>query len=168
MTQQYFKPASIEEALALKETHGKTSTWFAGGAFLNHIDHKRQYQQFICLEQLQLNDIKTENNLLEIGARTNLQELLDHELTPVALKQAIQDAAVRTVRNLATIGGDIAMGGTITRLTPCLIAFQTIIVLGNQQEILLEDYLLANKNELIVKFKIPINKRRYKVLKLSH
>lgn len=168
MTQQYFKPGSIEEAMVLKDTHGKTSTWFAGGAFLNHIDRQGLYHQYICLEQLQINTIEKTDHHLEIGASTNLQDILDNDYTPNVLKQAIKDAAVRTVRNLATIGGDVAMGGTITRLTPCLIALQTIIVLGNQQEMLLEDYLLANKNELIVKFKIPINNRRYKALKLSH
>ena len=168
MTHQFFKPASIEEAMTLKETHGETSTWFAGGAFLNHIDRKGSFQQFICLEQLQLSAIEEKDQQLEIGALAKLQDILDNDLTPDALKLAIKDAAVRTIRNLCTIGGDVAMGGSITRLAPCLMAMKTSMVLANNQELLLEDYLLGNKNDLIVKFKIPINKRRYKVLKLSH
>jgi len=168
MTQQFYKPASIEEALALKETHGKTITWFAGGAFLNHIDRKGQYQQFICLEQLHLDTIEKKDQELEIGPLANLQDILDNELTPNSLKQAIKDGAVRTLRNLATIGGDIAMGGTITKLTPCLIALKTTIVIANNQEMLLEDYLAENKEDLIIKFKITIDSRITKALKVAH
>ena len=168
MTLQFYKPASIKEATALKETHGGAITWFAGGAFLNHIDHKGHFKQFICLEQLQLDTIDKVDHQLEIGALANLQDILDNVLTPDPLKQALKDAAVRTIRNLATIGGDIAMGGTFTKLTPCLIALKTSIILGNNQEILLEDYLTRNREDLIVKFKIPLELRIVQVLKISH
>jgi|APSaa5957512622_1039677.scaffolds.fasta_scaffold40274_2 putative selenate reductase FAD-binding subunit len=168
MTQQFHKPASIEEALALKESHGEAITWFAGGAFLNHIDCKDHFNQFICLEQLQLNTIKNEDNQLIIGALANLQDIVDNEITPNPLRHAIRDAAVRTLRNLTTIGGDVAMGGMITKLTPCLIALKSTIVLGNNQEMSLEDYLKEDKKDLIVTFKIPSGSRITEVLKVSH
>ncbi len=167
MIKQFHKPSSIEEALAIKETHGDTITWFSGGAYLNHIDQKGTFEQVICLEQLQLNAIEVSNRNLKIGSSACLQDIMDHEATPHALAQAIRDTAPRTFRNLATIGGDIAMGGMITRLTPCLIALNAKLVV-NQRDIPVDEYSNQNRSDLIIKLLIPINDRTCKTLKVSH
>ena len=161
MIKQFHKPSSVEEALALKETHGDTITWFSGGAYLNHIDQKDAFKQVICLEQLQFDAIAVAGGNLEIGAAARLHDIV------AALVTAIRDAAPRTIRNLATVGGDIAMGGTISRLTPCLIALNARLLVG-QQEMPVEDYISRNRGDLIIKLIIPINERVCRSLKVSH
>lgn len=167
MIKQFHKPASIEEALALKETHGEAVSWFSGGAYLNRIDFEGTFEQVIRLDQLKLDRIQVSDGNLEIGAATTLQEIMDHEGTPQALRQAAREAAPRTIRNLATIGGDIAMGGTTTRLTPCLIALNAKLVV-NQQELSLEAFSLQNRNDLITSVIIPLGNRTCRSLKVSH
>lgn len=166
MIRQFHNPSSIEEALALKNSHGNTATWFSGGAYLNHIDLKNTFEQVICLEQLHLDTIQRNNDNLEIGSTTHLQDLMDHPSTPDALKQAIRDAAPRALRNQLTVGGDIAMGGDITRLTPCLIALNARLILA-AQELPIDEYAGLGNNDLIVKLIIPLNDRPCKSLKAA-
>jgi len=166
MIRQFHRPSTIAEALILKKTLGDDAIWFSGGAHINRADFRNLPEQVICLAQLQLTAIRKKGSDLEIGAGTPLQEILDNRHTPEALKQAIRDAAPRTTRNLATIGGDVAMGGRITRLTPCLIALGARLVLGRGEELPLDGF--TDRDELITSLVIPLTERRCVTRKLSH
>ncbi len=158
MIKQFYKPTSLEEALLLKEKYENAATWFAGGTHLNHADYKASYDKVISLEGLGLHYIKTRDNTTTVGASVTLQKLAGNGLIPDALRKAAFVGAPRSVRNMATIGGDIASRGRATRLLPCLIALNARIETAQKKSLTLEEYLQTDRSELILKVIIPLVK----------
>ncbi len=155
MIKTFYKPTSVEEALLLKEKHGHLAPWFAGGAYINHFDFKAHYDQVISLEGLGLHSIHSSTGRTAIGATVPFQKIVGHSTIPEALRKAAQQAAPRPVRNRATIGGDIAIGGKKTHLTPCLIALHAEILTVDEKTIPIDDYLTQESKDLILKVIIP-------------
>ena len=50
--------------------------------------------------------------------------------------------------NMATIGGDISMGGRSTRLIPCLIALKAVVKTAEGQTMLVEEYIESEQKNL--------------------
>ncbi len=155
MIQQFFKPSTIQEALALKDKYGTSISWFGGGTHINHADFCDDFDKVISLEKLALKTLQKKNNQVSIKACVTLQELMDNDMLPESLRQAIADSSPRTIRNMATIGGDIGRGKNHSRLAPCLIALSASITTGDDIDILLEDYLRQNNKSLILEISIP-------------
>jgi len=155
MIKQFFKPTSLEEAMLLKEKYGQSVTWFAGGAYFNHISFHARYEKVIGLEGLGLHAVHTKRDQISIGATVTLQKLTDNSLVPKPLRRAAAQAATRTIRNMATIGGDIAVGGQKTRLAPCLIALEATVVTSSKENMSVENYLESGCRDLILKITLP-------------
>ncbi|MBU2513807.1 FAD binding domain-containing protein [bacterium] len=155
MIKTFYKPTSLEEALLLKEKHENLVAWFAGGTHINHFEFKAHYDQVISLEGLGLFFIHTKTNQTSVGAMVTLQKLADNSLIPECLRWAAFMAAPRTIRNMATVGGDIATGGKGTRLTPCLMALNAVVETADGKTQPIEDYVSQDSKELILKIIIP-------------
>jgi putative selenate reductase FAD-binding subunit len=155
MIKQFFKPTSLEEAMIFKEKYGDSITWFAGGAYFNHISFQARYDRVISLEGLGLHAIHTKGNQTSIGATVTLQKLIDNGIVPKALRKAALQATTRTIRNMATVGGDIAVGGKSSSLIPCLIALNAKVVTVGKNSMPVETYLKADSRELILKLMLP-------------
>ncbi len=160
MIKQFFKPTSLEEAMIIKEKYGDAITWFAGGTYFNHITFQARYDKVIGLEGLGLHAVHTKGNQTSIGATVTLQKLIDNSIVPKALRKAASQAATRTVRNMATVGGDIAVGGKKSALIPCLIALKANVVTAGKESISVESYIESNKRDLILKVMLPEQETR--------
>ena len=91
---------------------------------------------------------------MRIGAGTTLQELADSSEVPTALKVAAGFIPTRSVRNVATIGGNVGAGRPDSYLIPALIA------LGAAAEtpsgtVAVEKYVESEAEDLILAFRLP-------------
>ena len=160
MIKQFFKPTSLEEAMIIKEKYGDAITWFAGGAYFNHISFQARYDKVIGLEGLGLHAIHTKGSQTSIGATVTLQKLIDNSIVPKALRKAASQATTRTVRNMATVGGDIAVAGKKSALIPCLIALKASVVTAGKKSVPVESYIQSSERDLILKVMLPEQETR--------
>lgn len=109
MITEYHRPQTLEEALQLL-THPNTLP-LGGGTKINSPAFKGQDFAVVDLQALDLKGISVSGNTLEIGAAVTLQQLLENENTPEALKQAIRQEASLNIRNVATVAGTLVSAG---------------------------------------------------------
>ena len=155
MIEHYLQPNSTAQALQLAKEHAGVSTWFSGGSKLNAAPTKTNKTVAISLGKLALDKIEMHDGALHIGATCHIQTLIDHELTPVALKQAAGFIYSRHVRNQATLGGEIAAKQPEALLVPALFALRARVILADDTELNVEEYINADERDLIVKIIIP-------------
>ncbi|MGF1714412.1 molybdopterin-dependent oxidoreductase FAD-binding subunit [Photobacterium chitinilyticum] len=155
MIEHYLRPDSTAQALDLMQQHDGAATWFAGGSKLNAAPSKTEKTVAISLDNLAFDKIEQQGEALHIGAMCRIQNLIDSELVPVALKQAAAFIYSRHVRNQATLGGEIAALQPEALLVPSLIALKARVVLADGRESDVEDYISADKRDLIASVIIP-------------
>lgn len=158
MIEHYLRPTSVQEALELKQQYAANATWFAGGSKLNAAPTKTNKTVAISLAGLSLDTVEQKGDALVIGAMNTVQTLIDHELTPTALKFAGRFIYSRHVRNQATLGGEIAAQQDESLLLPCLIALKAEVVLATGEQQLVEDYVEQEKQDLILQVVLPDTK----------
>ncbi len=155
MIEHYFRPDSTAQALELMQQYIGTATWFAGGSKLNATPSKTDKTVAISLDNLAFDNIEQLDDAIHIGATCKIQHLIDNELVPVALKQSASFIYSRHVRNQATLGGEIAALQTEARMIPSLIALKARVVLADDRECDVEEYIAIDARDLIVKVIIP-------------
>lgn len=160
MSQQpsaYHRPQSLAEAIRLLE---KTAVYpLSGGTKLLADDVQGAV---VDLQDLNLATIEWNNGLLRVGAMVTLADfaaaLPDAPTIGPAplLADAIHRAGANTYRNAATIGGTIASRLADSELLSTLLVLEAIVVIGDQTEVALADYL-ANEEMagLITAVSIP-------------
>ena len=165
MIKEFLKPASVEEAVSLKEKSGSKACYFGGGSRLNISEHG--FEVAVSLEALNLTKIEDNQNELVIGSQTTLQTLIDSSAVSADLKAAATHMASRNMRNLSTIGGDIASNTVDSCLIPCLIANSAVLVTAEDGEISIDDYISQKKKSLILNVKIAKSGRKVAVKKVA-
>lgn len=165
MIKEFLKPASVEEAVSLKEKSGARACYFGGGSQLNRSQH--DFEVAISLEALSLNGIKDEQGEWRIGSYVTLQELMDTPALPEPLRVAATHMASRNMRNLATVGGDIASNTIDSALIPYLIASNAVLVTAEEGDVSVETYLFDHKTSLILEVKLPKTGRQVAVKKVA-
>jgi putative selenate reductase FAD-binding subunit len=130
MIQDFFKPQTIAEALELKEKFKDDAVFMAGGTGVNCLDSKYEIEKVIGIEQLNLNEISKTHNEISIGAGVTLQELIDSPKIPDQLTTAARHFVNRNIRNIATIGGNIASNNSSSNLIPILVALDAELKIG--------------------------------------
>ena len=130
MIQDFFKPQTIAEALELKEKFKDEAVFMAGGTDVNCKDSKYAIEKVIGIEQLRLNQISKKQSELSIGAGVTIQELIDSPKIPDQLKTAAGHFVNRNIRNMATIGGNIALNKSSSNLIPILVALDAELKIG--------------------------------------
>jgi CO/xanthine dehydrogenase FAD-binding subunit len=81
----------------------------------------------VDLQSLNLDALEKQGNSLKIGATVTLQELLESELTPDALKAALKLEAPLNLRNAATTAGTIVSGDGRSTFVSVLLAMDAKI-----------------------------------------
>ncbi len=111
---ELFQPASIDEALALLDTHG-TEAWVMGGGMDSFDwlkDRTKRPSVVVDLSQVgELRGIKEANGGLEIGATTTLTEVVNHPVVKDKFKilaEAAELVASPQIRNQATLAGNVS------------------------------------------------------------
>lgn len=130
MIQEFFKPQTIAEAVKLKEKYKDEAVFIAGGTDVNCQDSKYEIEKVIGIEQLKLNEIAKTQGELSIGAGVTIQELIDSPKIPDQLTTAARHFVNRNIRNIATIGGNIAANNATSNLLPILIALDAEMKIG--------------------------------------
>jgi CO/xanthine dehydrogenase FAD-binding subunit len=103
MITTYHRPQTLDEALMLLAQPNTLP--LGGGTLLSHPTIAPV--SVVDLQALGLGVIKKQGNDLELGATVTLQQLLESEHCPAALKTAIKLEAPINVRNAATVAGTL-------------------------------------------------------------
>ncbi len=155
MIREFFKPASVPEAIELKEKYDDDICFFGGGTSINHPGLGPGCEKIISLESLGLKQIEETKIGLNIGASVTFQELLDVHHVPAVLREAASHMRSRNLRNMATIGGNIASNRPDAYLLPCLIALTAEIETAVSGRMPVEDYIQRDKGDLILEIHLP-------------
>ena len=160
---EYYKPATMQEALRLLRRRGVPTVPLAGGT---HLLTRRDpgVQALVDLSGLGLNYIRQGADNLEIGAMTTLQSLATSPvLTDVAgglLATAAHCTATRTIRNMATIGGSVVSSGPATDIVVALLVLDASIRTATGKRFRLHDYLqngrLQRQRHVFVEVQVPL------------
>jgi putative selenate reductase FAD-binding subunit len=157
---EVFKPSSLEEAVGLKNND---VYYLSGGTHINWTpvvqyrksEGKPEIEKVILLQGLLPTEVKKDGSSLTIGAGVTIQELIDSSLTPDALKKAAKYIASRNIRNMATIGGNIAANRFDSYIIPCLIALKADIETVGDGLLCVEKYVSEEKTSLIKRIILP-------------
>ncbi len=134
MFSEFHKPSSVQEAVCLRNRLG-LSAYLGGGTILNtltyakEVPEEEQAKALISLSALGLNTIELTDSELIIGAGVTHQELLESDKVFPALKEAAAYMVNRNIRNMATVGGNIALRGSTCNLASMLLALDAKVEL---------------------------------------
>ncbi len=152
---EYLKPATIDEALRLGSRDG--TAYMGGGTWLN----SRQtagVDALISLEALNLDGIHRDDGVIRVGSCARFQDLLDFGGLPTALADAVHRTASRMLRNMVTLGGDLALHEPTSCVVPALLALgATVVHAGVEGESRVDGYLKSKIDGLIAEVRIPDN-----------
>ena len=171
MIQEFFKPQTITEAVKLKEKFKDEIVFMAGGTDVNCRDLAYKIEKVIGIEQLALNKIAKTRNKLTIGAGVTIQELIDSPKIPEHLTTAAGHFVNRNIRNVATIGGNIASNHSTANLIPILVALDAELKLGGSvKPVPVYEYVSQEMTHLIEDIMISPEclAKKYGLQKFSH
>ena len=173
----YHAPATLDEALKLLGELGEDAKILAGGHSLIPMMKLRLAEptNLIDINGLSdLNYIKEENGYLSIGAMTREVELERSDLVaekyPI-LKDTAEVIADPLVRNMATVGGNIAHGDPANDHPATMVALGAEVVIngpggilgGRERKIAIDDFFKGplmtalEQNEILTELRIPVN-----------
>ncbi|KYJ85807.1 FAD binding domain-containing protein [Sulfurovum riftiae] len=120
----------------------------------------------------ELRYIETDIGTIRIGALATITDILEHagiSANLPLLAEAAEQFASRQIRNLATLGGNIANASPAADLTAVLLVLDAMITLGSEEgerTIMLEDLFCGYKctkldHEVILSISIPLQKHKW-------
>jgi putative selenate reductase FAD-binding subunit len=158
MITAYHRPNTLQETLDLIKQPNTLP--LGGGTLLSTL--KTVSVEVVDLQALGINAIHKKGNHLEIGATLTLQELLESEYAPDALKAALKLEAPLNIRDAATIAGTlVAADGRSTFVSAMLALDAKLSIQPGDEEIEIGNFLpLRDENlqgKLITALTIPLN-----------
>lgn len=135
---EYFATTELREALGLLAERGEQITVLAGGTDLAPKFNCRELRPdaLLYIGKLGLNYITANNGGLAIGAATTLEDLATSRLVleraPV-LAQAAAEMGNPTIRNVATIGGNLVTASRAADMPPPLLALDAELILVSER-----------------------------------
>lgn len=133
-----YQPVSLKEALDILSKEAVTP--YAGGTDL--MIKPDENNLYLFLNKVpELKNIVEDRDYIRIGAACTFTDIIESNLTPAILKEAVSQIAAPAIRNLGTVGGNICNGSP--KADSALIFFATDSKLR----------LLSSKGERLV----PIN-----------
>jgi len=127
MIKYLLKVNDVKEALLKKKEHPDYA-FYAGGTEINRLNSNLKYEGAISLEGLGLDKIEVTKEGVKIGSCVTLQALIESKDIPEYLKESAKFCASRTLRNSATIGGNLAFGSDDSYLMPTLLAAKARLI----------------------------------------
>ena len=120
MVDNLITATSLREAVKNKDSR---TAYLAGGTEINRLGSTVKATQLISRGRIKdLDGITKDADAVRIGAMCTFQDIIDNENVPEYLKEACRFMASRTKRNMATIGGNIALRRTDSYLYATLLA----------------------------------------------
>jgi probable selenate reductase FAD-binding subunit len=160
MITDYFRPETLSEALELLKQPNTLP--LGGGTLLSTL--KSATVKVVDLQALGLDTLEKKGNTLEIGATVTLQQLLECEHTPDALKAALKLEAPFNIRNTATAAGTLVSADGRSTFASALLALDAKLSLQPDDETIEIGSFLPLRGEgqhdkLITGITIPLNLR---------
>jgi len=122
----YYRPQSVDEALALLASNRENTTVIAGGTHINaHMDP--QTKTVIDLQSVGLNALTVEEERLTLGAMVRLQTLVESSQVPALLQKMAHREGPNTFRNAATVGGVVVGADGESELLAALLVFEAVV-----------------------------------------
>jgi len=167
----YLEPTTVAEACAMLKQHGGEAKVFAGGAHVTILMKQGLYQPKALVNIKKIPELKnisfdTTEGLI-IGALVTHREIetssLIGEKLPV-LSEAEREIANIRVRNMGTVGGNLASGEPLTDLSQIFIALDGKLKItgpSGQRRILVEELFLdfyttsLTEDEIITQVVLP-------------
>lgn len=153
---QFHKPENFEEAVRLISTLDSYKLLAGGTVLINRLKALKKKKLF-CFDHVvslnaitELGNICIDGDLLKIGATVTLKDIIDSDKIPIgmnALKQAADAIGTTPIRNMATIGGNIASRIVWTEMSCACVALgaQLIFVsVDGELKISAEEYFKNN------------------------
>lgn len=163
MITTYHRPQTLDEALALLSQPNTVP--LGGGTLLSH--PTGDPVSVVDLQALGLNRIHKKGNnpstrsgqSLEIGATVTLQQLLESEHCPEALKTAIKLEAPLNLRNSATVAGMLVTCDGRSTFACALLALDAKITVISEQSLVISigEFLPLRPRGLITQIVVPLN-----------
>jgi aerobic carbon-monoxide dehydrogenase medium subunit len=172
---EYCRPGTLPEAVALLEQHGDAAKILSGGQSLIPMMKVRlaRPEYLIDINRIEgLQYIREQDGYLKIGALTREADLESSELIrtkyPIVLDTASMIADPQ-VRNLATIGGNLAHGDPANDHPATMLALGAeIIAVGprGERKMPIKDFFLSvfttalEPGDILTEIRIPISRGR--------
>ncbi|MBI5934586.1 MAG: FAD binding domain-containing protein [Chloroflexi bacterium] len=160
MITDYFRPQTLDEALALLSRPNTLP--LGGGTLLSHL--QADSVSVVDLQRLGLDSLRAKGNELEIGATVTLQQLLESEHCPAALKSALKLEAPLNLRNSATVAGTLVSCDGRSSFATALLALDAKIEQAIYDNSIIVyrvsnigEYMPLRSTKLITKITIPLN-----------
>jgi carbon-monoxide dehydrogenase medium subunit len=160
------RPTTPDEAVRdLLETEG-TGLYLAGGTILVPTGSP-SLDFLVDLTRLGLDHVRSEDGALTIGAMTRIADLVDNDALSQQGLGVIGEAArwigTHTVRNRATVGGNLFAAHFPSDLPPVFLALRASVVLHGpegRREVSLEDFYarrseVYSRGDLILEVRVP-------------
>ncbi|MBV7271732.1 FAD binding domain-containing protein [Clostridium sp. PL3] len=166
-----YKATSLKEALEIRAREAVTP--YAGGTDL--MVEADENATYLFLNKVsEMKNIVEDNEYIRIGAACNFTDIIESELVPAILKEALAQIAAPAIRNLGTIGGNICNGSP--KADSALVLFATdsklrIVSSRGERVIPINEFYLGRKktslqkDELLVEIlmdKVGFNNYYYK------
>lgn len=164
----YYRPDSLGEAVALLSKFGEKARLLAGGTDLL-VEKPPGVESLIDVAGLNLRYLRKEDGALLIGAGTTVDLV---ETSPLltgwpyqVLTEAAKSMATPTIRNMATIGGNICKGSPAADLCLALMALDASVRLvgpESSRTLPLRDFHAGGKpttlvrGELLAEIRVPL------------
>lgn len=130
------------EAVASKNAQ---NIYMAGGTEVMRLGSLVSADSYVSIRRIpEMTGIEADGDTIRAGAACTFQQLADCELVPGYMKESLRFMASRTRRNMATIGGNIAIRRDDSFLIPTLIAASARVSLLGQNgscEVSVKDYV---------------------------
>ena len=162
IVKDYFLPESLDEAVTLLAERGPDLLVMAGGtiAMMRMNEGHLLPDQVMGLRRVGLDAITT-NGKLSIGATTTLSTLANDETVPM-LSQAARSAAAWSLRNMATVGGNLFARNPYGDVATALLALNAdlkVLSRNGERVLSLADFLAAKRQlepgELLAEIYVP-------------
>ncbi|HVO40429.1 MAG TPA: FAD binding domain-containing protein [Spirochaetia bacterium] len=148
MITEILRPATVQEALKARAMPG--TAFLGGGTWLNAAPSDAPLI-LISLEKLGLGKIEASQARCVIGASVTFQQLVDHDGCPPAVRRAAALTGSRTLRNMITVGGEIALHPLDSALVPVLLAMEAeVSIAGKKRPLALDAWLRDGGSGLVL------------------
>ncbi|MBD3309198.1 hypothetical protein GF339_22520 [candidate division KSB3 bacterium] len=161
----YVRPTTIAEAVQLMRQHPGRGKYIAGGTNIV-VEKDPTLDYLVDLHHLGLEYITEDDDFIRIGACTTIEELYQSDLANTLASGVFAQVArwfgSTQIRNVATIGGNVADGLSAADTIPALLAMDALVVIVGETErtlpltvFLRQEGGTILQHELIREFRIP-------------
>lgn len=167
---EYFKPLSLDEAVSTLSSYEGKICVVAGATDVFADDHE-DVEALLDISDLKLNYIAKGKDHIKIGSATTFNDIINNEEICSNFKclwEAAKSIGDKTIRNRATIGGNICSSVPSADSVPALIALNSTLIIKTpkeEKEVKIEDFFtgprqnVLKKVEIVKEIIIPISDR---------